>query len=246
MGRRRRARAPTKSCSCTRGSARSRCGATSRVHSAQRHGWRGFVFSRYGYGRSTPKPRDERWQPDFMHRQAHEVLPALFARTRHRAALAVRPQRRRVDRAAPRRAPSDVAGVVAVAPHVFVEDISIASIAPGARRLRARPICASASRAITTTRTPRSTAGTTIWLRPGVSRLEHRGRDRRRSPARCSPCRARDDEYGTLEQVRAIARRLPKARLLVIADCGHSPHRDQPEILSREAGRFIVGEAVLS
>jgi len=43
--------------------------------------------------------------------------------------------------------------------------------------------------------------------------------------------------------VRAIARRLPKTRLLVIPKCGHSPHRDQPEILSREAGRFIVGAA---
>ena len=48
------------------------------------------------------------------------------------------------------------------------------------------------------------------------------------------------DEYGTLEQIRAIARRLPQTELLVIPDCGHSPHRDQPEILSREAGRFIA------
>ena len=42
------------------------------------HGLRGLVFSRYGYGRSTPKPHDERWSPEFMHDQAHEVLPALF------------------------------------------------------------------------------------------------------------------------------------------------------------------------
>jgi len=48
------------------------------------------------------------------------------------------------------------------------------------------------------------------------------------------------DEYGTLEQIRAIARRLPKTELLVLPDCGHSPHRDQPLILAREAGRFIA------
>ena len=42
------------------------------------HGLRGLVFSRYGYGRSTPKPPGERWTPEFMHQQAHEVLPALF------------------------------------------------------------------------------------------------------------------------------------------------------------------------
>src|SRR4029450_7526112 len=43
------------------------------------YGLSGFVFSRYGYGNSTPKPRDERWPVDFMHQQAHEVLPGLFA-----------------------------------------------------------------------------------------------------------------------------------------------------------------------
>ena len=50
-----------------------------------------------------------------------------------------------------------------------------------------------------------------------------------------------DDEYGTMAQIDAIARRVPQTRrLLELADCGHSPHRDQPELLSREAGRFIL------
>jgi len=48
-----------------------------------------------------------------------------------------------------------------------------------------------------------------------------------------------DDEYGTLEQIRAVARRVPQTELLVIRDSGHSPHRDQPDVLTREAGRFI-------
>ena len=40
-------------------------------------GGRGLVYSRPGYGRSTPRPPDERWGADFMHRQANELLPAL-------------------------------------------------------------------------------------------------------------------------------------------------------------------------
>jgi len=52
-----------------------------------------------------------------------------------------------------------------------------------------------------------------------------------------------DDEYGTLEQIRAIARRLPQAELLEIPDCGHSPHRDQPAVLSAAAGRFIAANS---
>ena len=38
-----------------------------------------------------------------------------------------------------------------------------------------------------------------------------------------------DDEYGTLEQIRGIQRRVPQTHLLELTDCGHSPHRDQPE-----------------
>jgi len=41
-------------------------------------GVRGLVYSRPGYGQSTPRERDEHWAPDFMHRQAHEVLPTLL------------------------------------------------------------------------------------------------------------------------------------------------------------------------
>ena len=42
-------------------------------------GCRGLVYSRPGYGRSTPRAAEEAWDLDFMHRQAHEVLPALLA-----------------------------------------------------------------------------------------------------------------------------------------------------------------------
>jgi pimeloyl-ACP methyl ester carboxylesterase len=38
-------------------------------------GMRGLVYSRPGYGKSTPRAPEERWDTDFMHRQAHEVLP---------------------------------------------------------------------------------------------------------------------------------------------------------------------------
>ena len=48
-----------------------------------------------------------------------------------------------------------------------------------------------------------------------------------------------DDEYGTLEQVRGIARRVPQTELLELAHCAHSPHRDQPEALTRAVVAFL-------
>jgi pimeloyl-ACP methyl ester carboxylesterase len=41
-------------------------------------GARGLVYSRPGYGQSTPRGADEVWGTDFMHKQAHIVLPALL------------------------------------------------------------------------------------------------------------------------------------------------------------------------
>ena len=54
-----------------------------------------------------------------------------------------------------------------------------------------------------------------------------------------------DDEYGTLEQVRGIARLAPQTQLMILPDCGHSPHRDQAARVIAEAGRFIVGHSHL-
>ncbi|MFN8796226.1 MAG: alpha/beta fold hydrolase, partial [Betaproteobacteria bacterium] len=38
-----------------------------------------------------------------------------------------------------------------------------------------------------------------------------------------------DDEYGTLAQIRGIRERAPQTTLVETPNCGHSPHRDQPE-----------------
>jgi pimeloyl-ACP methyl ester carboxylesterase len=48
-----------------------------------------------------------------------------------------------------------------------------------------------------------------------------------------------DDEYGTLEQIRGIARRVPQTELLELPACGHSPHRDQPQALMEAVAGFV-------
>ncbi|MEO7055892.1 MAG: alpha/beta hydrolase, partial [Caldimonas sp.] len=91
------------------------------------NGLAGVVFSRAGYGRSTPKPPGEAWSPEFMHVQAFDVLPALFARLGvERPWLFGHSDGGSIALLHASRFP--VAGVVAVAPHLFVEDVSIASI----------------------------------------------------------------------------------------------------------------------
>ncbi|HWC46287.1 MAG TPA: alpha/beta fold hydrolase, partial [Casimicrobiaceae bacterium] len=97
-------------------------------------GYRGLVYSRPGYGRSTPRPLDERWNVDFMHRQAQALLPALLERlgiaaTEARPWLLGHSDGASIALIHAATFPSRIDGVIAVAPHVFVEDLSLRSIA---------------------------------------------------------------------------------------------------------------------
>lgn len=203
------------------------------------HGLRGLVFSRYGYGRSTPRPAAERWASDFMHRQAHEVLPALFDRLGiERPWLFGHSDGGSIALLYAARFPDAAAGVIAVAPHLFVEDVSIASIEQARiayettdLRTRLAKYHDDADSAFR--------GWNDAWLAPAFRGWNI---EREIGTIRCPvlAVQGEDDEYGTLEQIRAIARRLPKTRLLVIPECGHSPHRDQPELLAEQTARFVL------
>jgi pimeloyl-ACP methyl ester carboxylesterase len=39
--------------------------------------------------------------------------------------------------------------------------------------------------------------------------------------------------------VRGIARRVPQTQLLELPDCGHSPHKDQPDAVIAAVRRFV-------
>ena len=110
-------------------------------------GCRGLVYSRPGYGRSTPRAAEEAWGLDFMHRQAHEVLPALLAAlgidagtTRPGCSATATAAR---SRCCTRRASRSASPApIVLAPHILVEDLSVASIAKARDGLPARPTCA--------------------------------------------------------------------------------------------------------
>ena len=201
------------------------------------NGLAGVVFSRYGYGRSTPKPPSERWAPDFMHEQALEVLPRLLTRLGvERPWLFGHSDGGSI--ALLHAAQFPAAGVVAVAPHLFVEDVAIASI----ERARTSFEAGDLRRGLAKYHDDPDSAfrgWNDAWLSP-----EFRAWNIEADIANVScpvlAVQGADDEYGTLEQIRAVARHVPQTELLVFADCGHSPHHDQSERLIREAGAFIV------
>ena len=201
------------------------------------HGVSGFVYSRRGYGRSPVRPPEERWGPDFLHLQAHEVLPRLLAHHGiERPFLFGHSDGGSIALLHAARHP--VEGVVAVAPHLFVEDVSIESI----REAKVAYEQGDLKRGLAKYHDDPDSAffgWNGVWLSDAFRAWSIED-EIATVTAPVLAVQGLDDVYGTLEQIRAIARKLTgKVRLLEIPHCGHSPHRDQPAILAREAARFI-------
>ena len=239
-------------------------------HLCDAAGCRGLVYSRPGYGRSTPRAAEEAWGLDFMHRQAHEVLPALlqalgvaneriwlfghsdggsiallYAAHCGAQGSAGPPQTALLPLggadAAGRRpwGSSHIAGAIVVAPHIVVEDLSVASIEQARRAYRDTDLRQRLARYHDD---PDSAfwGWNSIWLHPPFRAWSIEDE----IAAIACPLLAvqgRDDEYGTLDQIRGIAKRVPQTQLLVLDDCGHSPQRDQPDALVAAAAAFIHG-----
>ena len=203
---------------------------------------RGLVYSRPGYGRSTPRDPEEAWDLDFMHRQAHEVLPAFLKAAgidaeRDRPWLFGHSDGGSIALLHAARFPAAIAGAIVLAPHILVEDLSVASIAKAREAYETTDL---KQRLAKYHDDPDSAfyGWNRIWLHPPFRQWSIEAEI---SDITCPllAVQGLDDEYGTLEQIRGIARRVPQTRLLELPACGHSPHRDQPEALIEASTRFI-------
>ena len=203
------------------------------------NGFTGLVFSRYGYGQSTPRPAEERWPVEFMHIQAHEVLLLFFdALGLDKPWLFGHSDGGSIALLYAARFPDAVSGIVVAAPHIFVEDLTITSIEQARETYLSTDLRAKLGRYHAD---PDSAfwGWNNIWLDPAFRAWNIEDQ----LPLISCPVLAvqgEDDEYGTLAQIRGIQRKAPQTRLLVLPKCGHSPHRDQPEALAEEVARFII------
>lgn len=205
-------------------------------------GCRGLVYSRPGHGRSTPRAADEVWDTDFMHRQAYEVLPALLD------ALEIDPATNplwllghsdggSIALLHAARYSRWIQGLVVLAPHVMVEDISVSSIEQARVAYETTDLRERLGRYHAD---PDSAfwGWNDIWLNPAFRDWSIKEEIK---SIRCPvlAVQGRDDQYGTMAQIREIAHLVPSTRLLELENCAHSPHKDQPEKLIASISDFI-------
>jgi len=207
--------------------------------------FRGLVFSRYGYGRSTPRPHDEKWGVDFMHRQAREALPALFdaldigpGRSRGKPWLFGHSDGGSIALIHAASFPDAVDGITVLAPHIVVEDRSVRSIEAARQAYLQTDLRGRLARYHDDVDSV-FWGWNDIWLDPAFRPWNlHALLPQLRCPVLA--VQGEDDEYGTMAQIEGIHRYAPQTALLKLARCGHSPHRDQPAPLTQEAVRFIT------
>ena len=202
----------------------------------------GLVYSRRGYGQSDPVPDGRgagRLAPDYMHREALEVLPRLLSTLGiEHPVLLGHSDGGSIALLHASRHP--VAACIVMAPHVVVEDISVASITQarqayetGGLRDRLERYHAQVDGAFW--------QWNEIWLSPAFRAFDIRP-DCRRIAAPVLAIQGLDDPYGSLRQIDEIAPTLGPFETEKLPACGHSPHRDQLQATTDRIARFLAGK----
>ncbi len=211
---------------------------------AARTGCGVLAYSRHGYGRSAPcaLPRPI----SYMHDDARDVLPELLAHLKvgphvlvghsdggsialiHAGSVAG----------------PDLKGLVTMAAHIFIEDVSVQSISAASSAFAEGKLRDALARHHGANVDCAFRGWADSWLNPAFRdwNLEEF------LPAIRVPSliiQGVDDEYGTAAQVDRIIAGIRggsdvSAQALMLADCGHAPQKDQPDQTLAAIGAFVA------
>ena len=197
-------------------------------------GRRALLYSRAGHGWSDVP--DAPRTPRFMHDEALDVLPALLA-TAGIAEPVLVGHSDGASIALIHAASHPVRALVLLAPHVFVEDLSVASIAEAREAFEATDL---AERMARHHRDAEATfrLWNDIWLAPEFRdwNIEDVLAD---ITAPVLLIQGEHDQYGTLAQVEAVRAGVAGPAELVVLDARHAPHLEAPEETLAAAADFV-------
>ena len=195
------------------------------------------VYSRYGHGKS--QRLTEKRKIDFMHHEATVVLPELVAQFGiQRPTLLGHSDGGSIALIYAGTLPDQVRGLILEAPHVFVEDEGLRSIAAVRTLYESSDLPHKLSR-YHEHADEMFRGWNDIWLDP---QFREWNIEECLGAISCPTLviQGEDDEYGTVAQVEAIQRRIPETQTLILPRCGHSPHRDQPKLTLDAISKFVA------
>jgi pimeloyl-ACP methyl ester carboxylesterase len=200
----------------------------------ERTGRRVIAFSRYGHGRSAPPPR--RRTPAFFHEEALEVLAQLLAELDAPEPVLVG-HSDGASIALIHAAHHAVAGLVLLAPHVFVEEITVDAI----RGTREQYLGGPLRERMTRHHDDPDAAfwgWCDVWLDPEFLAWDL-APDVSQVRASTLLIQGAEDPYGTLEQLDRIEAGVRGPVKRMVLPGGHSPHLEQPELVVQAIDEFV-------
>ena len=197
-------------------------------------GRRTIAFSRFGHGRSAPPPRPR--TPAFFHEEALDVLPELLERLEVREPVLVGHS----DGASISliyAAHYPVTALVLLAPHVFVEDVTVDEIREARERFRSGTL---RERMTRHHEDPDAAfwGWCDVWLDPSF-RAWNLEAEAAGVHVPALLIQGADDPYGSLEQIDRIEARVqgPAERLVLTG--GHSPHLEHETEVADAIATFL-------
>ena len=194
-----------------------------------------FLYSRYGHGGSDAL--EEPRSVSYMHDEAQVVLPEILQKAGiERPLLFGHSDGASIAIVYAGTFPESAAGLILEAPHVFVEDITVTSIAEARVLYQETDLPQRLGRY-------HANVDSLFWGWNNIW-LDARFRDWNiesfLDSIRCPVLvlQGDRDEYGTTKQIEAIQRRIPSAWSIMLDDCKHAPHRDRPEATLSAIRRF--------
>lgn len=198
-------------------------------------GWPVLAYSRAGYGQSDP---DDLPRPlDWMTREAVVVLPEVLKAFAITAPIYVGHSDGATIAAIRAGSGPDTRGAILMAPHFFTEDMGLTEIARVAQVFRSTDM---ATRMGKYHRNPVVTfrGWADAWLDP-----EFRAWNVESAllGVECPllAMQGRQDPYGTLDQIEAVRRNVSHAQTLVVEECQHVPHLEQPDATLTAIDQFM-------
>jgi pimeloyl-ACP methyl ester carboxylesterase len=213
----------------------------------ERLGMRGLVYSRPGYGRSTPRAPGTRLPVDYLSRQARDVLPALLDALgmddaeRRRMCLIGHSDGASIALLYAAAFPDAVHDVVVMAPHEFVEDVAVEHIAKARTAYETSDLRDRLARYHDDVDSA-FYGWNDAWLSPAYRAWNIVG-ELPRIRARVLAIQGHDDHYGTMAQLDTIADHVRGTTLVKLERCGHSPHREATGAVDDAITAFLRADA---
>lgn len=205
---------------------------------ADRLGIRVVAYSRAGYGGSSsiemPRPLD------YMQQEADEVLPNLLASLAPNTRVILGHSDGATIALAYAGSHNDqlLAGVIAIAPHVITEEITIASIQAAKDDFEHGDLAKRLARYHGSNLSTAFWGWNNVWLDPKFRSFSILDRlDEITAPVLA--IQGTEDRYGSMAQLELIQERVPSAVIATIDSANHSPHLTHPELVIAHVEHFF-------